>query len=131
MAEGGMGEGRMGLTFQKTGREIKAAAATRLEQVRQRLERRNQALEEFMRDPERVRSYLVRSSRQVWHHGSPSLYSEGDVSSEQMEEIRQLCERIFTLEAEAKRLSLTIAHLDDNQAFPLTYEQLVSYGFEL
>jgi hypothetical protein len=126
-----MAEDRMGLTFHKTGREIKSAAAKRLEQIRQRLERRNQALDEFMRDPERVRSYLVRSSRQVWSHGGPTLYSQGDVSSEQMEEIRQLCERIFALETEEKRLRLMIAHLDDAQTFPLTYEQLATYGFDV
>jgi len=126
-----MAQDRMGLVFRKTGCEIKAAAAKRLEQVTQRLERRNQALQEFMGDAERVRSYLVRSARQTLVHGGPSLYSEGDVSSEQMEEIRQLCERIFALELEEKRLKLTIAHLDDNQTFELTYDQLASYGFEM
>lgn len=126
-----MVENRMGLLFRKTGRDIKQAAFGRLEQIHQRLERRNQALTEFMRDAERVRSYLVRSSRPMFMHGGPSLYSEGDISSEQMEETRQLCERIFALEAEEKRLKLTIAHLDENQTFELTYEQLASYGFEL
>lgn len=121
-----MSKDPVGLVFRKTGREIKAAAAIRLEQVTQRLERRNQALQEFMCDAERVRSYLVRSSRQTWVHGGPSLYSEGDISSEQMDEIRQLCERIFGLEVEEKRLRLTIAHLDDNQVFELTYDQLAS-----
>ncbi len=126
-----MAENKMGLLFRKTGHEIKQAASARLEQIRQRLERRNQALTEFMRDAERVRSYLIRSSRPLLLHGGPSLYSEGDISSEQMEETRQLCERIFVLEAEEKRLKLTIAHLDENQAFELTYEQLASYGFEM
>jgi hypothetical protein len=124
-------DNRTGLIFQKTGRDIKLAAAKRLEQVQQRLKRRNQALEDFMQDSERVRSYLVRSSRQNWGHGGSSLYSEGDISSEQMEETRQLCERIFALEAEEKRLALTIAHLDDKQSFELTYDQLTSYGFVL
>jgi hypothetical protein len=59
------------------------------------------------------------------------LYSEGDISSEQMKETRQLCERIFALELEEKRLRLTIAHLDDHQTFELSYDQLASYGFEL
>ena len=126
-----MAENRMGLLFRKTGREIKQAASARLEQIRQRLERRNQALTEFMRDAEKVRSYLIRSSRPLLLHGGPSLYSEGDISSEQMEETRQLCERIFVLEAEEKRLKLTIAHLDEHQTFELTYEQLASYGFEM
>lgn len=83
-----MTDNKMGLVFSKKGREIKQAAAARLEQIRQRLKRRNQALAEFMRDAERVRSYLVRSSRPTWGHGGPSLYSEGDISSEQMEETR-------------------------------------------
>jgi len=126
-----MAENVMGLVFRKTGREIKAAAARRLEQVRHRLQRRNQALQEFMQDAERVRSYLIRSSRPIWGHGGPSLYSEGDISSEQMEETRQLCDRIFALELEEKRLQLTIAHLDDHQSFELTYEQLTSWGFEI
>ena len=126
-----MAENVIGLVFRKTGREIKAAAGRRLEQVRHRLERRNQALQAFMQDAERVRSYLVRSSRPSWGHGGPSLYSEGDISSEQMEETRQLCERIFALELEEKRLQLTIAHLDDHQSFELTYEQLTSWGFEI
>ena len=126
-----MAENVIGLVFRKTGREIKAAAARRLEQVRHRLQRRNQALQEFMQDAERVRSYLIRSSRPIWGHGGPSLYSEGDISSEQMEETRQLCERIYALELEEKRLRLTIAHLDDHQSFELTYEQLTSCGFEM
>jgi hypothetical protein len=121
----------MGLAFRKTGREIKTAAAARLEQVIQRLKRRNQALQEFTRDAERVRSYLVRSARPTLVHGGPSLYSQGDISSEQMEETWQHCDRIFALEVEEKRLKLTIAHLDDNQVFELTYDQLVSYGFEI
>ena len=125
-----MAEDRVGLKFRKTGREIKEAAATRLEQVHQRLERRNQALREFMCDTDRVRSYPVRTSRPTWGHGGPSLYSQGDISTEQMEETRQLCDRIFALETEEKRLRLTIAHLDDSQTFELTYDQLASYGFQ-
>jgi len=42
----------------------------------------------------------------------------------------QLCDRIFALETEEKRLRLTIAHLDDSQTFELTYDQLASYGFQ-
>lgn len=55
-----------------------------------------------------------------------TLYSERDISSEQMEETRQLCERIEVVE---KRLKLTIAHLDD-RTFELTYE-FASYGFDV
>jgi hypothetical protein len=33
-------------------------------------------------------------------HGGRSLWSETDISSERMEEIRQLCERIDDLESE-------------------------------
>lgn len=48
-----------------------------------------------------------------------------------MEEIRQLCERIYDLESEMHRLKLVVAHLADDQSFDLTYEDLAGYGFEV
>jgi hypothetical protein len=36
-----------------------------------------------------------------------------------------------SLLTEEKRLRLMIAHLDDAQTFPLTYEQLATYGFDV
>src|SRR5262245_27435178 len=120
------------LRFRKTGAEIKAAAKAKIAQVQSRMKRRHEALDEFMRDQGFVRSYLVRSSKDAYAiHGARSLWSETDISSERMEEIRQLCERIYDLESELRRLNLIIAHLGDEQSFDLTYEDLTRYGFEV
>ena len=48
-----------------------------------------------------------------------------------MEEVRQLCERIFDLEQELRRLQLIVAHLREDQTFEITYEDLSGYGFEV
>jgi hypothetical protein len=47
-----------------------------------------------------------------------------------MEEIRKICERIFELETEIRRLRLAITHLADDEVFELTFTQLSAYGFE-
>jgi hypothetical protein len=120
------------LRFRKTGAEIKAAASSKIAQIQSRLKRRHESLDEFLRDQNFVRSYLIRSSKaQYGMHGGRSLWSETDISSERMEEIRQLCERVYDLESELHRLRLVVAHLADNQSFDLTYEDLAGYGFEL
>lgn len=119
------------LRFRKTGAEIKAAASAKMAQIQSRLERRHETLDEFLRDPTLVRSYLIRSSKSPsGMHRGRSLWSETDISSERMEEIRQLCERIYDLELELHRLKLVVAHLADDQSFDLTYEDLAGYGFE-
>ena len=113
------------LRFLKTGAEMKRAAAARISAIQSRLKRRNEALDEFMRDQNFVRSYLIRSSKVRFDmHGGRSLWSEQDISSERMEEIHQLCERIYDLEAELNRLNLVIAHLTDTQSLELTFEDL-------
>jgi hypothetical protein len=122
----------MDITFQKTGREIKTAVQTRRTQLLQRLERRNQALDAFMQDPRKVRSYLVRSSQPYWSHErqtGPILYSADDISSEEQQEITQLCQRIFEIEQELHRLALLVTHMDDNQVFELELDDLIAYGF--
>ncbi len=120
------------LRFVKTGAEIKAATSGKMAQLQSRLKRRHEALDEFLRDQNLVRSYLVRSSKTSYGmHGGRSLWSETDISSERMEEIRQLCERIYDLESELHRLKLVVAHLNDNQSFELDYEDLAGYGFEI
>ena len=120
------------LRFRKTGAEIKAAAASKIIQVQSRLKRRHETLDEFLRDQTFVRSYMIRSSKAPYGmHGGQSLWSQSDISSERMEEIRQLCERIYDLESEMHRLKLVVAHLADSQAFDLTYEELAGYGFEV
>ncbi len=122
----------MDITFQKTGREIKAAVQTRRTQLLQRLERRNEVLNTFMQEPRKVRSYLVRSSQTYWsheHRTGPILYSADDISSEEQQEITQLCQRIFEIEQELHRLALLVTHVDDDQVFDLELDDLIAYGF--
>lgn len=84
-------------------------------------------------DRKRLRSYLVRSSQQNYGHGSRgqyTLYGEEDISSEEKEEIEQMLRRIFEIEQEVRRLTLVTEHLDPKETFQLSYQELVSYGFE-
>jgi hypothetical protein len=101
-------------------------------QLQQRLDHRNQALLEFMQDPRKVRSYLVRSSQHTWSHehsGGYVLFSAEDISSEEQQEIAQLCQRIFEIEQELHRLALLVTHMDDQQVFELELNDLIGYGF--
>ncbi len=120
------------ITFRKTGAEIKAAVQKRQEQVQQRFARRNAALDRFMEDPRRVRSYLISSSQALWSHGERgyALVSANDISSEEREEIDQLCKRMYEMEQELRRLALITTHLDDDQVFELSFDELVGYGFD-
>ncbi|MGL5063934.1 MAG: hypothetical protein ACRC62_28435 [Microcoleus sp.] len=120
------------ITFRKTGKEIKQAVAQRQQQLRSRLEKRNQVLNEFMQDAKKVRSYMVRSSRYDYGHSSRKgyvLFSQDDISSEEKQEIQQLCNRIFEIEQELHRLALVATHLDDKQVLELTIDDLIGYGF--
>jgi hypothetical protein len=123
-----------GLRFKKTGSEIKSAVSARIGRVKERLARRDQALDAFLGDRTMVRSLLIRSlggrTRFRSSADAAALHSEAEISSEQMEEIRQLCERIFTLEQELRRLQLIIRHLADDEICELTFDQLTAYGFE-
>jgi len=123
-----------GIRFTKSGREIKAAAGKRLDHLQQRLARRDRALDEFLNDRALVRSYLIRAIGGRVRYRNPEdgapLYSETEISSEQMEEIRKICERIFELESEIRRLQLVTTHLADDETFELTFAQLSAYGFE-
>ena len=123
----------MEIRFRKSGKEIKQALESRVVKIEQRLTKRNAVLEEFMRDSKRVRSYLVRSAQFPWMphgRGEQGLYSQEDISSEEKEEVAQICRRVFELEQELHRLHLIAAHLSDDQVFDLTFEELVAYGFE-
>ena len=121
----------MDIEFTKAGAQIKDAVVARRSALRARLESRNAALDELVGDPRRVRSYLVRSATVNYGHGSrgSTLWGRDDISSEEMEEISQLCRRVFELEQEIRRLDMIAAHLSDTDEFTLTYEQLVGYGF--
>jgi len=127
------GETSMHLVFRKTGKEIKAALQHRREQLQQRLAKRNQALDAFLADPKKVRSYLVRSSQPTYGHGTraATLYGQDDISSEEKEEIAQLCQRIFELEQELYRLAAIASHLPDDQTVELSLDELLGYGFEV
>jgi 3-methyladenine DNA glycosylase/8-oxoguanine DNA glycosylase len=120
------------LVFTKSGAETKAAARRRIDALRARLEARTAALDAFVAQHDKVRSYLVRSSyRNLGHGARPSvLYGDDDISSEEMEEIEQTCRRVFELQAELRRLEVLVAHLADDAAVKLTLDDLLGYGFE-
>ena len=122
----------MDIIFRKSGKEVKAAVKNRCAQLEQRLQRRNQALNDFLKDTPKVRSYLIRSTRPDYSHGRGGyvLCGPADISSEERQEMDQLCDRIFEIEQELHRLALVVAHLDDGAVFDLTLDQLVGYGFD-
>lgn len=122
----------MNIVFRKTGKEIKGAITNRREQLEQRLKQRNIALDSFIKDKQKVRSYLVRNIRPDYGHGSSGyvLYGKNDISSEERQEIDQLCQRIFEIEQELHRLAYVITHLEDEVVFDLNFNDLIGYGFE-
>lgn len=122
----------MNIMFRKTGKEIKAAITNRRSQLEQRLKQRNDALDKILRDKQKVRSYLVRSTRPDYGHGATGyvLYGKNDISSEERQEIDQLCQRIFEIEQELHRLAYVVAHLEDDVVFDLNFNDLVGYGFD-
>jgi hypothetical protein len=123
----------MNIVFRKSGKDIKAAVQKRREQLQLRLNRRNQTLDEFLQDPRKVRSYMTRSANPEWSHYRQrgyTLFSNEDISSEEMEEIAQLCHRIYQIEQEIHQLELVLSNLEDSQVFDLSFEDLVAYGFE-
>ncbi len=107
----------------------------RSQQLQERLEQRNQALNEFMQDGEKLRSYLVRSSQPTYGHGRGErgyeLFSKDDISSEEKEEVDQMCRRIFEIEQELRRLALVAEHIEEKRTFELEFKDLISYGFDL
>lgn len=122
----------MNIVFRKTGKEIKAAITNRRTQLEQRLKQRNESLDRFLKDTQKVRSYLVRSTRPDYGHGSGGyvLYGKDDISSEERQEIDQLCQRIFEIEQELHRLAYVVTHLEDDVIFELNFNDLIGYGFD-
>ena len=93
----------------------------------------NAELEKLMGNKAKLRSYLIRGthSESYGHGRAPSqLYSKDDISSEEKEEMRQMCRRIFEIEQEIYRLTLIRTHLKDDQEFELPFGDLVAYGFD-
>ena len=122
----------MNIVFRKTGKEIKAAIKNRQLQLEERLELRNRALDKFLGERSKVRSYMVRSTRPDYGHGAGGyvLYGKNDISSEERQEIDQLCQRIFEIEQELHRLAYVATHLEDDVVFDLGFNDLIGYGFE-
>lgn len=120
------------IKFRKNGAEIKTAIASRIGHLQQRLGKRNVTLDAFLSDTKRVRSFLIRNTQPNYGHGrTPStLFTQNDISSEEKEEIAQLCRRVFEIEQELHRLELIRVHLSDEQEFDLPFEDLVAYGFD-
>ena len=122
----------MNIVFRKTGKEIKAAIKNRQLQLEERLKLRNRALDKFLGERSKVRSYMVRSTRPDYGHGAGGyvLYGKNDISSEERQEIDQLCQRIFEIEQELHRLAYVATHLEDGVVFDLDFNDLIGYGFE-
>ncbi len=60
---------------------------------------------------------------------SAVLVGADEISSEEQQEIQQLCARIHEIEQELHQLSLIETHLDDEQELRLKLEDLLAYGF--
>jgi len=123
----------MNVNFKKTGKEIKSAITNRRTELEQRLKKRNEILDSFIKDPKKVRSYLVRSTQPDYGHGPSSgyvLFGKDDIASEERQEIDQLCQRIYELEQELHRLAYVVTHLNEDEEFTLSFNDLIGYGFE-
>lgn len=119
--------------YKKAGREIKNAIKRRKHQLQERLNARNKALDKFMANPKKVRSYLVRSSQRNYEMHTGRAYvlqSRDELSSEEIQDIAQLCQRILEIEGEIYRLAMAETHLQDDETFELALEDLIGYGFD-
>ena len=120
------------LIFVKTGAQVKAAIQTRKAALSARLEKRNSALDVFLEDTRKVRSYIVRgkgASRGHMRGTAAVLVGANEISSEEEQEIQQLCARIHETEQELHHLSLIETHLNDEQVLKLELDDLLAYGF--
>lgn len=126
----------LNVRFFKTGKEIKSAIENRVEQLQSRLDSRNKVLDKFLDNRQKVRSYLVRHSENDFlHHGrqggASTLYGRDEISSEEKQEISQICRRIFDLEQEILKLKLIHKHIIETDTVELTYNDLIEYGFSI
>jgi hypothetical protein len=113
--------------FRKSGAEIKQAVTARLQDLGQRLARRDADLDVLMQDKKRLRSYLVRAEGNWYERHVRQLAA--DVPTEDHQEISELCGRIHRIESEIRSLKMVLAHLRDDQQFDLTYQEMIGYGF--
>lgn len=121
--------------FEKNGKQIKEAITNKIQALQSRLDKRNKELEKILDDRKKIRSYVLRNTQYNYSHGGRystggTLYSNDHISSEEVEEINQLCSRIMEIEKEISRLQLVQKHLKDEQEFQLSFEDLTGFGFE-
>jgi hypothetical protein len=122
----------LSLPFYKTGKVIKESIKSRIEHLQLRLDTQNQELDAFMHDTKKLRSYLIRSANPTF--AAPqrlaAIVVSDEVSNEEKEHVDHLCQKIYELEQEIRRLRLITRHLDDVREFELNYNDLVMYGFD-
>ena len=121
------------LLFKKLGHEVVEAIGKRIDDLASRLSKRDMELSELIKDEKKVRSYLIRSHEPNYRNpeDDSSLYSKVHISSEEKEEIAQLCRRVHEIEQEITRLRLIRSHLKPEQELELSLVELVKYGFEI
>lgn len=124
------------IKFKKSGSEIKKAVGVKIKILVKRLKTRDSQLEKLLKNKDKIKSYMIRSSggdpRFEYGGGefSGSIVPKGHISSEEIEEISQMCRRIYQLQQEIHRLSLFSKHLDPKAEIELSLSDLVDYGFE-
>ncbi len=123
------------IIFEKNGKQIKEAINVKIQALQSRLDKRNTELDKIVDDRKKIRSYILRNTQQNYSHGGRystggTLYSTDHISSEEVEEVNQLCTRVMEIEQEISRLRLVQKHLKDEQEFQLSFEDLAGFGFE-
>lgn len=121
------------IRFKKAGKEIKASIEKRCQELGERLEIRNVGLEEVLKDRKKVRAYMLRQSQghMRYEYENPPIIIQNDILSEEVEEINQLCKRLYQLEQEISKLRLIQSHLSDEDEFELELKELIRYGFKI
>jgi len=127
-----------GAVFKKSGREFISVLSTKINGLRSRLAKRNRVLEEVMIDKRRLRSYLLRSAKpvnqahNVGRYGVKNsiAYGKEHIGIEEVEEIKNLCARIFQIENEIQTLETLKNNLKDEDVVSLSLQELLQYGFE-
>ena len=119
------------ILFKKTGRQLAEAINNRIAFLEERLSYRNQALDDFLNNKDLVRSYIVRTATNRYEpRGSQAIVTAKDIRSEQIEEIRKIAERVNSIEQEIRQLQLMASHLNSDEEYELTFDELIAYGFE-
>lgn len=115
------------IKFDKSGVEVKAAIQNRLQDLQDRLVKRDLELEQVMSDKQRLRSYLLRDQDKDRYYQSAQVRVE--IPSEDHQRINELCTRMSLIEREIAKLSLIADSTKDDQTFTLSYDELVTLGF--